>query len=422
MSLDCHIRRIISKPALAAAVFAASSAICGASWAQSFAPNPESQLSAITSWWDTSRNTQFVVYVSQYDEIVVLTCGDGGCWQVAATDPVPGVEPGGLYGTNPLLPFAGGSPLTGYFDGTTGHLFFVGWELNQHTFDYQHVGDLWEEHIDSSGTWSGQSLTAATNATQPWNGKGTGYRPYLVSSLSSLFAQDRQHVFYIGADFSQVHDTYFDGAWHDVTISGSIDPPFMGLNLTSYFDGLEHVYAAGQEVYSSCDECNWLPGTAPSLGGGYVFGETHSGVESIFGMASPGVLRNAYFVGGWYQSDSWADNYNQNSPLLSYEDNSNISPRAFYVGGDQHIYQQWNDEDITAEIGAPLAAMGSDDDALSPITGYYDGINDHVFYIGADQHVHELYMSSTTLSGGWLQNDLTLSANATQTDQLPNLP
>ena len=418
-SSRCAQRRILV-PMLAGALLATAATTTRPSRAQSFVPSPESQFSAITSWWDTSRNTQFVIYGTQYGGIAVLTCGDGGCWQVAAVDPVPGVYPVGLYSTNPLLPFLGGSQLTGYFDGTTGHIFFIGLDLG--TGQYQHVGDLWEEHIDPSGTWSGQSLTAATGATQPWNGNGQGNAAYLMSSLSSLFVQNRQHVFFSGAADNKIHDTYFDGAWHDVPVTGSFPaPPLMGLNLTSYFDGLEHVYAAGQEVYSSCDECNWLPGSAPSLGG-YVFGETHSGVESIFGMASYGVLRNTYFVGGWYQSDSWADNYDEYSPLLSYEDNSSISPRAFYVGGDQHIYQQWNDEDITAEIGAPLAALGSDDDALSPITGYYDGINDHVFYIGADQHVHELYMSSTTLSGGWLQNDLTLSANATQPGQLPSLP
>jgi hypothetical protein len=414
------------KTLLAAAVVAAASATSVPSWAQSYVPSPEAQNSAITSWWDPTRNTQFVIYMGYYGDIIVLTCGPGGCWQVSAVDPVPSVVIGGLDSTSPeVLPFLGGSPLTGYFDGDTGHIYFIGWELNSR-LQYQYVGDLWEEHIDQSGQWSGQSLTAAAHAsTQPWNANGDGYAPYLMSSLSSMYVNGRQHVFYAGSADSAIHDTYFDGNWHDVAVTGNFHaPPFMGLDLTSYYDGLEHVYAAGQEYYSDCDECTWYPGAAPAMSG-YVVGETHNGVQAIYGVQNYyGWIADNWFVGnyGWYTSYASANNYNPYSPIIAYEDNSDISPRVFYVGGDQHIYQMWDNEDIMQETGAVPAAMGSDDDALSAITGYFDGVNDHVFYIGVDQHVHELYMSSTTLVGGWSLNDLSVSANATQQSSLPSLP
>ena len=243
-----------------------------------------------------------------------------------------------------------------------------------------------------------------------------------MSSLSSLYANNRSHVFYVGSAESRVHDAYYDGAWHDVPVTGSFTaPPFMGLNLTSYYDGFEHVYAAGQEVYASCDECGWGAGNAPALSFGYVAGQNF-GAESIWGLGETnyGWITEEYFWGGWSSVTAYSPNYDPYSPLLTYADDTYY--RGFYVGGDQHIYQIGYPEDITQETGAPLVAMGSDDDALAPITGYYDGMNDHVFYIGADQHVHELYMSSSYRTGAWLQNDLTLSSGATEYSQLPSLP
>jgi hypothetical protein len=203
--------------------------------------------------------------------------------------------------------------------------------------------------------------------------------------------------------------------------------PFMGLNLTSYYDGLLHVYAAGEEFYSSCDSCSWFSGSAPPLSG-YVVGDAHN-EENITGAPQYQVMTTYYFAGGqgWLSEQISAPNYDAYSPALVYEDSSPHSPRTVYVGGDGHIYQPWVDvpgtfagEDIMAETGATPVALGQDDDALSSITGYFDGVNDHVFYIGVDQHVHELYMSNEYWGGAWSPNDLTLAAQATQ--YLPSMP
>jgi hypothetical protein len=78
---------------------------------------------------------------------------------------------------------------------------------------------------------------------------------------------------------------------------------------------------------------------------------------------------------------------------------------VIYLGTDQHVYQMWAlngngswvYQDLTAITGGPPAAPGS------ALTSLFDGCQ-HVYYFGTDQHVYQLIYCS---GGTWVDQDLT---------------
>jgi hypothetical protein len=103
------------------------------------------------------------------------------------------------------------------------------------------------------------------------------------------------------------------------------------------------------------------------------------------------------------------------SPLTGFGDG--VGEHVFYQGPSQHVYQlyycdqncvplnTWTYQDMTTMAGnAPLPVVGG---ALS---SFVSGTQEHVLYFGANEHVYQLV---TKTGGGWTYSDLTVLASGT---------
>ena len=119
---------------------------------------------------------------------------------------------------------------------------------------------------------------------------------------------------------------------------------------------------------------------------------------------------------GWYTEDLTAETGAPpaalGSGLSAFADVSASNQDVFFVGTNQHLYQlfsnpgvAWYSADLTAITGAPVAAPGT---GLSAFEDVAHG-NQDLFYIAANQHVYQLFSDPGVT---WYPVDLTTTIGA----------
>lgn len=236
------------------------------------------------------------------------------------------------------------STLTGFWDGSVEHVFFI--DDNSCVNEIYYNGQWWGHCLNSNG------IALGSNG-QDLDGMG----------MTSLWDGTVEHVFYENS--GGVQEAYFNGQWWP----GS-PPSLDGDVLVS--DGLsgdEEIYASGVGF-----------GTGVGLDGKNGSGSWWStsvgdGTSGFCTYGSDAVV----YIGPY--SLGWGQNYfcvGQDHDVWSVDQNQNVTPMNVPV--------------LVSSTASPQA-----------ITGFWDGYCRHVFYIGSDSHVHEQYACN---GGGWGSNDL----------------
>jgi hypothetical protein len=298
------------------------------------------------------------------------------------------------------------SALTGFYDGSIQHVFYVGTD--------DHIYEL----FFANGGWNSRDLMFLTGAASAFYG----------SALTSFF--DRfsiGHIFYVDQN-QHVHELYYyNGAWHDgfpdLTVTTSAPLPLPSTALTSFFDVymVAHVFYLSSdghvhELYndgtwhnSNPDLTNTTGAAAALLGGGLTSYFDGFGVEHVFYIGAPNglVLELYHDGGGWHSNYSLYSLYypaTTQSALTGFFDPNSVQ-HVFYQSRDGHIREsyntgnnEWWGSDLIQDAGAPSATSGTS------LASYFDTFYSvpHVFYISTSGHVVELYYS-----GRWWSNDLT---------------
>jgi hypothetical protein len=371
-------------------------------------------LAVLTSYYDSVRQAQYVFYEDSTGNIDTLSCGPGGCWnsQVALQ--------AGLFAT--------GSSLISYFDGTNGHLFFQG-----------SMGSKDLITLAGNPPTSSSAMTDLTTTTNPVNG-GTDGDFYLytdtaghqaaalapASNLTGYWDGQVDHVFYLDG-LGNAHETYYNGSWwdHIVAPASALAYPPSGI-LRSSWDGTnQHLYIGLSQGYgwyeTSYPTDPWtpfaIPGSAalgPNLTAGGPYSSSISGLSQyagwqyLFAGAGTNQVTSLYNTGDYNTGGGYsffemlntpAVNYNILAPTLMYNDTG--GPELFVVGqSNGHIY-------FSSQLGGAftdLSTSPGNDGALvnifgqngaiaefSPLSGYFDGGNDHLFYIDTAFNVQEIY-------------------------------
>ncbi len=362
-------------------------------------------LGVLTSYWDSAHSTEYVFYEDTSGNVDALSCGSGGCWKsqvVAAAGSI-----------------SVGSSMISYYDGTNGHLFFQG----MGGFD---IVELKGNPPTSSGTVT--DITAVTNPSN--GGPGGSYYSYTntaganayaiwpSSNLTGFWDGKNDHIFYEDAN-SNVHESYYNGSWWDhVVAPASSIASTPGSTLRSLWDGTnEHVYVSFMSqpgwAVSSYPSGGWTPSTI-SYSGGEGFNLTpvtptgYTGWELLF-AASPTTMNQIdamYDIGEggynmWYNLSTPAVDYSWQVPTLAYADSAGAE--LFFVGptnGHIYFYSQLAGPviDLSASPGNDGAVVDSTGtpasyDLFSPLSGFFDGKNDHVFFFDTTGNVQEIYWS-----------------------------
>ena len=126
------------------------------------------------------------------------------------------------------VPAIAGSALTGYWDGTGGHVIYI--DTNSHARELYNGPNSSPPNV-----WLDSDLTAITN----------GVPAVPESHLAGYWDGAGQHVNYIGVD-GHVHELYngfFSSGWVDNDLSISADgvTPVIGSAIDGYWDGAGHV-------------------------------------------------------------------------------------------------------------------------------------------------------------------------------------
>jgi hypothetical protein len=389
---------------------------------------------SITGYWDPAHGTEYAFYADVKGNLMALSCGPGGCWKSQT------LAGAGL--------FQMGSPLVSFFDGTQGHLFFIG--------PSDHLYELY-----GNPPTIGNDLTADTN---PQNGgpslkagcgsKGPGAVP--GTNLSAMW-NGVEHVFWFDVT-SALHETYFNGNWWDHVIAPASSAGttasvtgWVTQGLTSVYDGTyQHVFYNDWGTQSVWDtffpgSCStrWCTIQISASGAGYVGGgPPQSGSPYPFGLlqaidvpgqllggasgttvpyvAGPSSTLTSNYTYGW-----WDNVYDLNGQWIwAAGPNIGVAPgypflyytpdvKAFWIGTDNNVYNSGTIVTDSSNLaatpwafsqsgdwgqyvwGAPLAGVWN-----NQMAGFSDGTYIHAFYIGADSNIHELYMLQSDYSNG----------------------
>jgi hypothetical protein len=392
---------------------------------------------AISSYYDASRSLRQLFFLDGQGGIDVASFTDGvsGAW--SCTQVLPSCTVAYNVGT-PLgctslntAEFAPGGNLVATFDGSTGHLYYIGNDAK-----------LWEAWGNPPSSANVHSLTVASGASSvPYSQWSTCESFWLPGSTmpclnpaATLAAYDvspsDQHIFFRGLSDGRLHETYYNGTWHDrlLPATTNMSNALSGIGETAFWDGsVGHVFFEDQS--SSVNEFYWynnnwwgglsagngpsspryfLAGLASSTGGTF-----H---ESVYGSSSTaGVIAQASCTSGacWTEStitppggQVWG------SPMLAFS--SPTQDWVFYVGGDNNIYSSQAGAPINVSAGAPAVGQSGTPVHQSPLTGFWDAKIGYalVFYVGPDSHVYQLFASSPT--GPWYYTDLTSNGRCNQ--------
>jgi hypothetical protein len=253
--------------------------------------------------------------------------------------------------------------LTGFWDGTTEHVFAV-----------TYVGLRMSEYYYNKGSWHFHFLNTSLITRPP--------SPWVPMTSFYDFTQNVEHVFYIGETgdpkTQHLYELYYNGNWwpNDLTATGAPAPTGNGFTwgLMSFSDGTtEHVF---------------------------------------YTTINGNLIEMAHNATGGSWTNSTVPTPSAAGALTGFDDGS--FQHVFYLGFDvrvQEMYRagatgSWQTNDLTARTRAPLASCG--------VTSFFDGSVEHVFYVGDDSHVHELYYN-----GNWNHNDLTRLTGALNAQACP---
>lgn len=367
---------------------------------------------ALTSYWDWQAQTQYVFYEDYGGAINVAACGSGGCWRHQVV-----VVPGW---------FSPGSSLISYYDGTQGHLFFQGPMGSTDIMELKGNPPSLEGTITDITQADGAPATA-THTTYTVRGGGIAYGLIPGSNLTGFWDGFAPHVFYCDSDHD-VRESYFDGQWWDHVVAGATalaKPPKCVLR--SNWDGNnEHVFyttgaysaQAGQFFLSALGVTshpagNWTPSnqtTSDVPWDNFIVG-SQSGYPYLYGAPSQNSITVVVPVFGQQTlNEPTSVGYGPWSPMVTY---TNLNgAQTFFIGDNQHVYQQSNPNpiDLTGNSGALAASDGGGAAVhLSPLTGYFDGYNNHLFFIDTTFNVQEYYW---TPGGTVYRHAITTSSNA----------
>ena len=296
----------------------------------------------------------------------------------------------------PNAPSPGGSPW-GYFWGSDSseHVVYRGIDNHIHELVYKF-------------SWNHNDVTAATGAAPAigdpmgyaWNGDGT------------------QHIVYRTLD-AHIHEFWSRNGWGHNDLTDQTGAPIafgppMGYAWDS--DGTQHI------IYRSSDDHihefwhrtgGWghndltdQIGAPAADGDPQGFAWESDGTQHIVYRTSDGHIHELWYRDDWKHVDLTAligaPAAAPGADPFGYAWNDDNSAHIVYRSADGHIHELqakngWTHTDLTADVGAPLAAGDP--------TGYaWEKLkSQHVIYEGTDGHLHELRKRDV-----WTHNDLSL--------------
>jgi hypothetical protein len=391
---------------------------CGRSTTESsagswqFPPASPSMPAALSSYWDSAHNTEYVFYQDFSGNLDALSCGVGGCWASRQ------IAQAGVMNA--------GSSLVSYFDGTNGHVFFQGSLGSTDIIELTGNPPTTSSLVDiTSQTHSAPaaSFTVYTNNAAHSIGGIVG-----ASNMTGFWDGSTPHIFYSDASMN-VHESYYAGQWwdHIVAHANALSSGIPLGTLRSVWDGTnEHVmYPIGtynpQESTTTLTgiadttfpASNWTPAvivnsSVPLPAYDFVaFGE--GGGDLLFGgsLVSTDQVDELGNIGnGWGSNDFSTGNIGMGpyTPLLFYQDSK--TDNLFFIGSSQHVYMvgpfsgtgivdmSTSPGNDNALVGASTqGGVGVTIDAESPLTGFFDGSQDHVFFVDTHNDIEEFYWS-----------------------------
>ena len=241
-----------------------------------------------------------------------------------------------------------------------------------------------------------------------------------------------QHVIFIGPN-NHINELYYGQNlnsgqwWHtDLTQTATNDGTITaapGSALVGYSDSTQHVVFFGSdgdlhEFWSTGNPVTWkdtdltksVTGLSKAAPKSPLVGYIWQGAEHIIYIGSDNHIDKLSYVGQW-KFDDLTSNGNPcaapGSGLASYVWQSDGSQHVIYIDTSNHIPELWSTSntgswsrtDLTNKTEAPSVGLNS------ALTGYAEGIREHVVYIDTNTHIHELVYKSSTLT--WSSNDLT---------------
>lgn len=282
-----------------------------------------------------------------------------------------------------------------------------------------------------NGTWHWTDVTMAAAA------RGAASGTAFAGHINTLVNTDEVFFFDSAQDLSQL---WWDGTnwhWTDVTMSAAAPPAAAGSALAGHINTLgndDEVFYVGSNghIYEPWwENVNFLwhltdvttAAVAPLAAAGTPLAShfnSVANVDEIFYLCTNQHICQLWWDGNtWHSADvtaiSGAGVAGSGSPLIGHVNSLANIDEVFYLGADGHVDElwweathfQWHPADVTAILGAPLAAAGT---KLAAHVNSFDHL-DEVFYLGQDQHVYALTWDSTTST--WHFTDLTLAAGAT---------
>jgi hypothetical protein len=356
----------------------------------------------LTSYFDTTHGAEYVFYLDYGGAIDALSCGPSGCWQSQV------VAPEGWYSP--------GSSLISYFDGVNGHLFFQG------TSGSSDILELKGNPPSSTGT--------VTNVTAQSNGSpGAVYYNYTAgsttvdgilpaSNLTGFWDGHTDHVFYEDSG-ANIHEAYYNGAWWDGVVAPANALPYGPAGvLRSVWDGTDEmifyplygynvqesvpfsaglgatIFASGAWSSKSISLPNYpsadLFATSPGSGTAVVIGGIGQNLLQQVTRRETQTTKQPF-----PETEQTTPNFMPSLPILSFSDSQ--GNQIFYVGTDQHIHHFAGSNSAVDMSTAPgndgsLAALNNTGTGTAtPLSGFFDGTNDHVFFINTNNNVEEFY-------------------------------
>jgi len=238
------------------------------------------------------------------------------------------------------------------------------------------------ETLDWNMIWEGQKVSLSDHSPM-WSDLKITSDKIVKSSFTSVTIDGFwPRVYYLGSD-NHVYQLWWYGSWHLQ-------------DLTKYAKATDHLAAersalTSVKIDSKSPRVYYLGNDNHIYQLWYNSSDDHWNLEDLTTLA-PGATEHLAAAG---------------SALTSVVIDG-IYPRVYYLGSDNHVYQLWFDgswhlEDLTTLApGATehLAAAGS---ALTSVV--IDGKSPRVYYLGSDNHVYQLWYD-----GSWHLEDLTTLA------------
>ncbi len=287
----------------------------------------------------------------------------------------------------------------------------------------QHVHELF---LNPGGQWQDADLTAITGGPLA---DGFG----IASAFDPVWNGVRTH--YVSASDFHVHELFLNpgGQWQDADLTVITGGPIsfrrgMAMRFDPNWNGMRTHYVAQNqhvhELFLNNPGGQWQDADLTAITGGPLadgFGMASAFDPSWNGMRTHYVAQDLHvhelFLNGsqWQDADLTAITGGpvaNGSAIASAFDPSWNGMRTHYVTQNQHVHElflngsQWQDADLTAITGGALANAYEIAIAFDPI---WNGMRTHYITPLGNQHVHELFLNP---GGQWQDADLSAITGA----------